>query len=269
MKSTYDSSFAEKISSRLVRDYGNSQAEGATSFVVEEALHWLSSHYLSAYLQSEKTESDSRHYGKILENIARGRLPGDRLDSISRPEARSPSKFEIDLIPGHFYDISGHKKISAEIFNFTLKSWLIALVDQLPVMQCRVLHSLAKILSAMGDEVYAAAAQYQYDNIASQELGYGTIPQICYGCGAFCAIDGFSIFCYCENTGFCAGCLHHLKVGTLPFNICHRKHALILIPPRPQNVKIRSQEHRSMFYIDGDWVTLGTFKSRPEAKYDL
>jgi hypothetical protein len=190
----------------------------------------------------------------------------------------------VEIILGQFYGISGLNLEAKKIFGSKLKPVLDSLGDSSSVRNWYIFHSLAKILFAMGDESYSAGAIYQCDTIVNQESGNSATlelldgsrsfyiidePYICDGCGSSCAIDGFSVCSYCEDTGFCEACFSLLRAGNLPVNLCHPKHNLVLITPRPQDVKVRSLEHRSMLYVDGEWLTVYDFKSRLEAKYEL
>jgi hypothetical protein len=261
----HDPSHAEQLYSQLVRDYGNSEAKGITSPHVEEALHALSAHYLSAFLRSSRTEADILYYSKILEDLTRRRLPGEECDRIRSSEALPHANLRTELILAQFYEICGCKTEAAGMLKDKLRSCLKTFDDNVRSIDMKIpysrLRQVAEILSALGDNLYSAGAFYKYwESPASH---------ICDGCGSFCAVDGISIYSSCPNLSFCEACLPLLKARNLPVNFCHKDHNLIFIPPRPDDVKSRCQEKWSMLYIGGEWLTVEDFKSRLELKYEL
>lgn len=65
---------------------------------------------------------------------------------------------------------------------------------------------------------------------------------------------------YCEDVQFCEKCFLLLKAGMLPVNVCGPRHKWLVVPPRPEHVRNRNQEHRSMIYVGGDWLSITDFK---------
>lgn len=230
--------------------------------------------YLNEYLQGNNSVQETLKYGALLERLARGeppRPPGLRDIPPLRDEdpfvTESPAGFNM----GHFNKICGKNEAARKWYKAEIASCVRLLSDDDKTNDRLALYRLGRALSVMDDNANALAAVYQFGVLREQSI---TGPQafqfwICDNCGASCPLDDFTICCFCRDRGFCGACTPLVKSERQPTNICGLKHELLYVSPRDRAVKYRSEEHRSLLYVDGTWITLDDFKSQLKEKYGL
>lgn len=269
----HDSDRAAAVYERLVDTYRGSRAEGDLMSVLDIASHRLSTHYLEQCLRDDVSNEEQQVYGWHLERLARGKSfdASNAHSELACPGGMSflPNP-RAGLVLGHFYKLLGREVDAKHCFKALLKQQLRMLSGNNSKIARSVFLALAIVLAAIGDEKSATGALYQEDILGIQRRAkLGDKRHVCDGCCTLCSIDGITMCVYCEDVQFCEKCFLLLKAGMLPVNVCGPRHKWLVVPPRPEHVRNRNQEYRSMIYVGGDWLSVEDFKLHLKGEHGL
>ncbi|KAJ6116432.1 tetratricopeptide repeat domain protein [Penicillium capsulatum] len=230
--------------------------------------------YLTQCVQVTTSDEERRRYGTLLQRLARNEPPRPR-GSHHVPPLQDESPYVTESSAGfnlgHFYTICGNTEAARQCYKAQIANCIRLLSDDDDTNDQPAFYRLGRALGVMGDNPNAVAAFYQFEALIQREedgprsVGYWN----CDECGIDRHIDCLTICCFCRDSGFCESCGPLVESGKQSNRTCGPKHKLLFIPPRTDAVKNRSQGHRSMLYVDGDWMTLDDFKTQLTKKYEL
>lgn len=267
---------AARIWERLIETYKINPERGEVNEIIREASARLSAYYLAQSLRADCSESDKQQYGQLLErlNMARPLLSSNSISSPipqSSLPASDPSwpEWVMRNILGIYYKTRGRDEDSLKYFKPLIQGCLDRLTGYDMRMDGYYFTQLGKVMAGVGDLKNYTTVKYQSHWLYANSTGSPNKTAFCDGCGKTCAIDGLARCSYCENFVLCGSCLPLLKSGKLRSKICDSNHAFMILSPRPEYVRERTEEHRRMLYHDGVWISLQEFKALLTAQYGL
>jgi hypothetical protein len=267
---------AARIWERLIETYKINPERGEVNEIIREASARLSAYYLAQSLRVDCSELDKQRYGQLLERLNRAR-PLLSSNSISSPIPQSSlpasdlswSEWVIRNNLGIYYKTRGRDEDSLKHFKPLIQGCLDRLTGYDMRMDGYYFTQLGKVMAGVGDLKNYTTVKYQSHWLYANSTGSLDKTAFCDECGKTCAIDGLARCGYCENFVLCGSCLPLLKSGKLRSKICDSNHAFMILPPRPECVRERTEEHRRMLYHDGVWISLQEFKALLTVQYGL
>jgi tetratricopeptide (TPR) repeat protein len=267
-----------RICERILETYKPSQGKGNLSHVIRTASESLCSYYFIQYCRVDRSEAERLRYGQLLERLVTGRP----LDLTSK-ERNPKDVIQDEYLPqlalratlGIYYTMCGRDDDARQFFKSLLQRAITSVHESDIVDDPYGYIQLAMIFAAMRDYDNWLSLWYQIaflnDKIGDMDA-YNDPRPFCDGCGNLCTIDGI-VHCWrCDMPFiilFCEECFPRLKDGSLSVDVCDRTHEFMTIPPRPQCVKERSEEHEEMMYVSGKWMKYIDWMNALKEKYGL
>jgi tetratricopeptide (TPR) repeat protein len=262
---------AFQICEQVLHTYRPSQAHISLVNDLENAMHLLSIHYIRQCLQPDCSQAEREQYGEALENLTVS-LQSSRRSG--RDRTYTPS-FQMRLFLAIYYQICERNDDALQYFSPLLEKTAYGLQEDGDSDDWKNVIDLLKVLLAMHDLKNATAVVYhaEYLRRAIKFDFDNSIPaSYCDGCAEPRTMDGMAMSCYyhiSQCVSLCETCFSGLKAGVLKLSVCDASDDFLVIPPRPKEVKERTDEHRSMLFVEGNWMTLENFKLHLKRQYGL
>lgn len=271
---------ASKICEQVLQTYNPNQASNVIN-ELEMARLILSDYYVRQCSRACCSNAERNRYGKMLEDIV--------LNSSSSAKKRTNTSvaggydsfkigFHLRLILAVYYQICGRGQDALQHFKPLLEETAYNVNEDSDMGGLSEALDLAKVLMSMHDLTNTTAVMYHAEYLVAEHTfgGYtfgGYTPcAFCDGCGMKHSMDGLVFRSYCQmSQGYCLcqTCFSRLKSGDLSLKFWDATDDFMDIPPRPREVRERTEEHRSKLYLDGKWITIRDFQLHLKEQYGL